>query len=110
MIQPLYGFKSAEPYRFRRTVSNTQDLFYVEDEEIDFDTILNRPLPKVPLDVTFTAHWLAIEGVQPAIPQNPTPSGQFATLGLGGHGLNLICRCQERFVDQAHQDANREWA
>ncbi|OZJ06346.1 hypothetical protein BZG36_00711 [Bifiguratus adelaidae] len=73
-VEPLYGFKSAEPYRFRRTVSNTQDLCYVEDEEIDFDTILNRPLPKVPLDVTFTAHWLAIEGVQPAIPQNPTPS------------------------------------
>jgi transcription initiation factor TFIID subunit 6 len=37
---------------------------------------LNKPLPKIPLDVTFTAHWLAIEGVQPAIPQNPTPSGK----------------------------------
>lgn len=42
---------------------------------MDFDAVLNKPLPKIPLDVTFTAHWLAIEGVQPAIPQNPTPSG-----------------------------------
>ncbi|KAF9935534.1 hypothetical protein BGZ65_003288, partial [Modicella reniformis] len=48
-------------------------IFFVEDEELDFETILSAPLPKVPLDVTYTAHWLAIEGVQPAIPQNPTP-------------------------------------
>ena len=43
---------------------------------MDFDTILSKPLPKIPLDVAFTAHWLAIEGVQPAIPQNPTPGGK----------------------------------
>lgn len=31
-------------------------------------------MPKVPRAVSFTAHWLAIEGVQPSIPQNPLPS------------------------------------
>ena len=30
-----------------------------------------RPSPRRPHDVTFTSHWLAIEGVQPEIPQNP---------------------------------------
>jgi hypothetical protein len=30
------------------------DLFFVEDEELDFETILSAPLPKVPLDVTYT--------------------------------------------------------
>ncbi|KAK3831106.1 MAG: transcription initiation factor TFIID subunit 6 [Linnemannia gamsii] len=77
-VEPLYGFSSADPTRFRRTTvgssaTGTTELFFVEDEELDFETILSAPLPKVPMDVTYTAHWLAIEGVQPAIPQNPTP-------------------------------------
>ncbi|KAG0027910.1 hypothetical protein BGZ82_008710 [Podila clonocystis] len=78
-VEPLYGFSSANPTRFKRTTAGStstgqQELFFVEDEELDFETILSAPLPKVPLDVTYTAHWLAIEGVQPAIVQNPTPS------------------------------------
>ena len=28
----------------------------------------------MPLAMTFTAHWLAVEGVQPLIPQNPPPT------------------------------------
>lgn len=76
-VEPLYGFTSGNPLRFKKTTANMNDIYYVGDEEVDFDTILNKPLPRVPLDVTFTAHWLAIEGVQPAIPQNPTPSGTF---------------------------------
>ncbi|KAI8377724.1 uncharacterized protein BYT42DRAFT_497277 [Radiomyces spectabilis] len=79
-VEPLYGYACGETPRFRKTTANATDLYFVEDEEVDFDTILNKPLPKIPLDVTFTAHWLAIEGVQPAIPQNPTPSDAKADL------------------------------
>lgn len=49
----------------------------MEDEELDLEEIVNGPLPPVPLDVTYTAHWLAIDGVQPAIIQNPSPAGIF---------------------------------
>ena len=31
---------------------------------------VDAPLPKVPTDVAVIPHWLAIEGVQPAIPEN----------------------------------------
>ncbi|KAI9740539.1 MAG: hypothetical protein M1834_005120 [Cirrosporium novae-zelandiae] len=74
-IEPLYGYESTRPLRFgEASIGPGQPLFYVEDEEVDFEKIINAPLPKVPREISFTAHWLAIEGVQPTIPQNPTPA------------------------------------
>ena len=32
-------------------------------------------MPKAPFDVSVAAHWLAIEGVQPAIPENAPVEG-----------------------------------
>ncbi|KAF2090882.1 transcription initiation factor TFIID subunit 6 [Saccharata proteae CBS 121410] len=72
-IEPLYGYESTRPLRFgEASMGPGQPLFYVEDEEVDFEKLINAPLPKVPKEISFTAHWLALEGVQPAIPQNPT--------------------------------------
>ena len=31
-----------------------QPLYYVEDEEVDFEKLINAPLPKVPREITFT--------------------------------------------------------
>lgn len=39
--------------------------------------VTEAPLPKAPLDVSITSHWLAIEGVQPAIPENAPVEGIF---------------------------------
>jgi transcription initiation factor TFIID subunit 6 len=84
----LYGYSNPTSRVQFKQVANAQSLFYIDDDEIDFDNVLNAPFPKVPLEVAFTgnfaktirlgllislAHWLAIEGVQPAIPQNPAP-------------------------------------
>ncbi|KAF2141743.1 uncharacterized protein K452DRAFT_271474 [Aplosporella prunicola CBS 121167] len=72
-VEPLYGYESTRPLRFgEASMGPGQPLFYVEDEEVDFEKLINAPLPKVPREISFTAHWLALEGVQPAIPQNPT--------------------------------------
>ncbi|KAI9744212.1 MAG: hypothetical protein M1818_002364 [Claussenomyces sp. TS43310] len=72
-VEPLYGYESTRPLRFgEASLGPGQPLFYIEDEEVDFEKLINAPLPKVPRDTTFTAHWLAVEGVQPSIPQNPT--------------------------------------
>lgn len=74
-IEPMYGYEAAAltPLNYREAmVGPGQTLYYIdEDEDMDFEKIINQPLPKVPRAVSFTAHWLAIEGVQPAIPQNP---------------------------------------
>lgn len=39
--------------------------------------MIEAPLPKAPLDTAIVAHWLAIDGVQPAIPENPPPEGPY---------------------------------
>ncbi|KAJ3273808.1 Transcription initiation factor TFIID subunit 6 [Terramyces sp. JEL0728] len=57
---------------FKTTVHQSQNIYYLEDAEIDLEELVNKPLPPVPLDITWTCHWLAIEGVQPKIVQNPS--------------------------------------
>ncbi|BAE61596.1 transcription initiation factor TFIID complex subunit [Aspergillus flavus] len=87
-VEPLYGYESTRPLRFgEASLGPGQPLFYVEDEEVDFEKLINAPLPKVPREISFTAHWLAVEGVQPSIPQNPT-SADSRNLELMSKGPN----------------------
>ena len=39
--------------------------------------MIEAPLPKAPLDTSIVCHWLAIEGVQPAIPENAPVEGLY---------------------------------
>jgi len=43
----------------------------VDDEEIDSDRVLREEKITLPKGVSWTAYWLAVEGVQPLIPENP---------------------------------------
>ncbi|KAK9268863.1 hypothetical protein L1049_000628 [Liquidambar formosana] len=67
--RPIYGFASGDPLRFKRAVAH-KDLFYIDDKDVDFKDVIEAPLPKAPLDTAVVCHWLAIECVQPAIPEN----------------------------------------
>ncbi|XP_050379850.1 transcription initiation factor TFIID subunit 6 isoform X2 [Argentina anserina] len=68
-VEPLYGFVSGGPLQFKKAVGH-RDLFYIDDKDVDFKDVIEAPLPKAPLDTGLVCHWLAIEGVQPAIPEN----------------------------------------
>ncbi|KAK4275389.1 hypothetical protein QN277_018481 [Acacia crassicarpa] len=68
-LEPVYGFTSNDPVRFKRAAGH-KDLFYIDDKDVDFKDVIEAPLPKAPLDTSITTHWLAIEGLQPAIPEN----------------------------------------
>ncbi|KAH9277057.1 hypothetical protein BASA83_000575 [Batrachochytrium salamandrivorans] len=73
-VEPLYGFINGAPSNFKMTSMGSQALYYLEDQEYDLEDLISRPLPPVPVEATYTAHWLAVDGAQPRIVQNPTPS------------------------------------
>ncbi|RYC65424.1 hypothetical protein CHU98_g788 [Xylaria longipes] len=70
-VEPLYGYDATKPLRYGEATMG-QPFFYIDDEEADFERVINGALPKVSRDANYTIHWLAIEGVQPTVPQNPT--------------------------------------
>lgn len=54
-IEPLYGYESTRPLKYgEASLGPGQPLFYVEDEEMDFEKLINAPLPKVPREISFT--------------------------------------------------------
>lgn len=67
-VEPLFGYDSQETLVFKGLPCN---IYYIPSEDIDLEEYLERPLPKIPLRPYIQSHWLAIEGVQPPIQQNP---------------------------------------
>ncbi|XP_071725690.1 transcription initiation factor TFIID subunit 6-like [Rutidosis leptorrhynchoides] len=67
-MEPLY-VGSGNSLRFKRA-ARSKDMFYVESKDVELREVIESPLPKAPLDTAVVSHWLAIEGVQPATPEN----------------------------------------
>lgn len=84
----LYGYDPMEQLMFRN-IPNTE-IFYVPNEEVNLLDVLQEPLPKATLPPTLTCHALAIEGVQPAIPENPVIHGD--KVDLGGKASTPVSR------------------
>ena len=72
-IEPLYGFECADYIPLRHSSGGGKDIYYPDDQEIDLVNLVSSPLPKLPCDVILRSHWLAVEGVQPMIPENIPP-------------------------------------
>ncbi|KAG6371024.1 TATA box binding protein associated factor-domain-containing protein [Boletus reticuloceps] len=74
-MEPLHGHTPHALSTFQRTLpfphlASAGPVYFVEDEEIDFDKILREEKITVPRGINWTAYWLAVEGVQPLVPEN----------------------------------------
>lgn len=73
-MKPVVGFNCTEHIPFRFASGGGHKIYYPHDKEIELaDFIARLQIPKEPKDVALESHWLAIDGIQPAIPQNPPP-------------------------------------
>ncbi|CAG9535125.1 unnamed protein product [Cercopithifilaria johnstoni] len=70
---PLFGFTVKEGLPFRFAGSLGRDLFVTDDRDVEITPIVNAPAAKLPLETSIKSHWLVIDGVQPAVPENPAP-------------------------------------
>ena len=74
-LSTLHGYGSADPVKFTYHRQNQgQTLFFMKEREIDLAELAAKKdgLPPVPLKPTYAVHWLAVEGIQPAIRENPS--------------------------------------
>uniref|UniRef100_F4HVA6-2 Isoform 2 of Transcription initiation factor TFIID subunit 6b n=1 Tax=Arabidopsis thaliana TaxID=3702 RepID=F4HVA6-2 len=65
-LEPTSGSKSM---RFKRAPEN-RDLYFFDDKDVELKNVIEAPLPNAPPDASVFLHWLAIDGIQPSIPQN----------------------------------------
>jgi transcription initiation factor TFIID subunit 6 len=70
-MEVLLGYVRSDDRAMFKRAAGSMDLFFLSEVELDFDEILSAELPSLPRMPSLSSHWLAVEGVQPAIPENP---------------------------------------
>ncbi|PAV69834.1 hypothetical protein WR25_26076 isoform B [Diploscapter pachys] len=73
-IPPRFGFTTNQEIPLRFADSGGRDILVDDSEALLLAQILSQQQGKITGDPYIKAHWLAIEGEQPAIPENPVPS------------------------------------
>ncbi|KAI6205218.1 TAF domain-containing protein [Aphelenchoides besseyi] len=79
-LTPSFSYESKRP-NLRYAGPLFKNAQIKDDREVELEPLLQTPLPKLPLAPTLRAHWLVIDGKQPATPDNPVPeSSQLGNL------------------------------
>eukprot|EP00597_Dinobryon_sp_UTEXLB2267_P006454 CAMPEP_0170059042 /NCGR_PEP_ID=MMETSP0019_2-20121128/1453_1 /TAXON_ID=98059 /ORGANISM="Dinobryon sp., Strain UTEXLB2267" /LENGTH=413 /DNA_ID=CAMNT_0010264163 /DNA_START=108 /DNA_END=1349 /DNA_ORIENTATION=+ len=68
-VEPLYGFRPSESDDAVTSVENYKSQFHSAINLVDF---IQNPLPPLPLKNEIHLHWLAVNGCQPLVHENPS--------------------------------------
>jgi transcription initiation factor TFIID subunit 6 len=84
-----FGISDADKFKFL----HNQGVFFLEEEDVELGKVLDDSdkvfLPrKVPLRPSFGIHWLAVDGVQPSVVENPHLHQPAAGLSEGASELS----------------------
>ncbi|KAJ6240252.1 transcription initiation factor tfiid subunit 6 [Anaeramoeba flamelloides] len=66
----ILGHVKKETPKFQRVIGD-QELFYLDEKIFELEEVINAPLPLYPRNVSFSGHWLAVDGIQPRTLSNP---------------------------------------
>ncbi|CAI5536133.1 unnamed protein product [Closterium sp. Naga37s-1] len=76
-VEPLFGLAAADSVRFRRAVGHS-DVVFLHDPTLPLSQVVEARVPCAPADVSVAPHWLAVDGTQPATPENAPPAVRVA--------------------------------
>jgi len=68
-VQPSFGFAGRDPARFERAAGHP-DVVFLQDPVVPPGDEAGRALPRAPRESGLRAHWLAVGGAVPAVPEN----------------------------------------
>lgn len=71
--EPQYGFQQWHNLPFRFASGGGRELHFFEEKDLELIDVVQTNSAKFPLDVSIRSHWLAIDGDQPTVPENPPP-------------------------------------
>ncbi|CCI40729.1 unnamed protein product [Albugo candida] len=72
-LEPLYGFQSCSLDHAiipLKSCKEQSSLYFYNEQEWNVQELLEAVFPPIPIEPCVRLHWLAIDGVQPQIPEN----------------------------------------
>lgn len=71
-MEPIHGYdcESNSPELIEAGKVDGSETYVYKEHYIDFKNISREPLVKYPIEISYTFHWLAVDGIQPKIEEN----------------------------------------